>query len=81
MEMDTKFKTNKLKPSFFIITKDTIAEDSRLHFKRIPAEFLCLECDNRYFPEKDQFTCPICNSTKVKIIKGSEFFLESIDVE
>jgi len=64
-----------------IIAKDTIAEKALLHFKRIPTTLQCLECQLQYNPVEDTFDCPDCNSTRFKIIKGNEFFLEAIDVE
>jgi hydrogenase nickel incorporation protein HypA/HybF len=64
-----------------IIAKDTIAEDALLDFKRIPAEFLCLDCNERYVPGEEILACPKCQSLRIKIIAGEEFCLESIDVE
>jgi len=64
-----------------LIAKDTIAEGARLHFQRVPAEFLCLDCDQRYAPDGENLACPRCGSTHVKLATGDEFSLESIDVE
>ena len=64
-----------------IIAKDTAAEGARLHFKRIPAELLCLDCGNTYSPGEEILACPRCQSTRVKVTAGEEFHLDSIDVE
>jgi hydrogenase nickel incorporation protein HypA/HybF len=64
-----------------IIAKDTLAESAHLDFRRIPAELLCLDCEQRYHPEQEDFACPKCGSTRLKILTGEEFFLESIDIE
>jgi hydrogenase nickel incorporation protein HypA/HybF len=64
-----------------IIAKDTLAEHARLHFRRIPAEMFCLECNHRYTPSNEELACPRCNSIRVKIIAGEEFYLEAIDIE
>jgi hydrogenase nickel incorporation protein HypA/HybF len=64
-----------------IIAKDTIAEDASLKFKRIPAMLQCQECSLRFAPSEDDFSCPDCNSLKVKVVSGNEFYLEAIDVE
>lgn len=70
-----------------IISNQTLAEGAQLHFKRIPAELLCLECNLRYQPGPDNqtgdfnFACPTCDSIKVKIVAGEEFQLESMEVE
>ncbi len=64
-----------------ILTKDTLAEGSRLHFRRIPTEMLCLDCGRRYAPSADDLACPRCSSVRVKVAAGEEFYLEAIDVE
>jgi hydrogenase nickel incorporation protein HypA/HybF len=64
-----------------VIAKDTIAEKAALHFRRIPAELQCIACSEKYFPTDQELICPKCHGAGAKIIKGEEFFLESIDVE
>ena len=64
-----------------MIAKDTLAEGATLHFERVPAEFLCLDCNHRYPVDGENLACPNCQSTRVKIASGDEFRLESIDVE
>jgi hydrogenase nickel incorporation protein HypA/HybF len=64
-----------------IIAKDTLAEGARLHFKRIPAELLCLDCGNRYSPGDEILACPQCQSVHIKVAAGDEFRLDSIDIE
>jgi len=64
-----------------IIAKDTIAEKATLHFRRVPTEFQCLSCSEKYNPDDEEFICPKCGSARVKIVAGEEFLLESIDVE
>ena len=64
-----------------MIAKDTIAEKAALSFKRIPLTIQCQDCQLRFSPTEDDFTCPGCNSPKIKVITGNEFYLEAIDVE
>ena len=64
-----------------VIAKDTIAEQAKLHFHRIPAQLQCNACSETYSPTQDELICPRCHGAGAKIIKGEEFFLESIDVE
>ena len=64
-----------------IIAKDTPAEGARLHFKRIPAEMLCLDCGNRFSPDEETLACPKCQSVKIKVAAGDEFRLDSITVD
>ncbi len=64
-----------------IIGKGTIAEGSQLHFKRIPAKMLCLDCDIEYQPEPGDLVCPNCQGFNVKVIAGEEFTMEAIEIE
>jgi hydrogenase nickel incorporation protein HypA/HybF len=64
-----------------IIAKDTLAEGARLDFRRIPAELLCSQCGARYPLPADDLACPACRSSQVKVVSGSEFYLDSIEVE
>jgi hydrogenase nickel incorporation protein HypA/HybF len=64
-----------------VIAKGTIAEQAKLHFRRIPAELQCNTCSTKYAPTDKELVCPKCGGVSVKIIQGEEFFLESIDVE
>ena len=64
-----------------IISKDTIAEGAKLQFRRIPTQMACLDCQQKFAPQDDDFSCPNCRSHQVKITGGDEFFLESINIE
>lgn len=61
------------------ISKDTLAEGAKLHFKRIPAELRCLECHTQ-FSLDENLTCPGCDGTQIRVVAGDEFYLESIEV-
>jgi hydrogenase nickel incorporation protein HypA/HybF len=64
-----------------LITKDTICEGARLHFKRIPARFRCLDCQAEYeLVNGDLSPCPNCQSSQMKILQGKEFHLDSINI-
>ena len=64
-----------------MISEGTLAEGARLHFRRVPAEFSCLDCEAKYQPEGEDFSCPQCGGARVKLTAGSEFQVEAIDVE
>ncbi len=64
-----------------IISKGTIADGAVLHFQRLPARLLCLDCNQQYSPSGDGFSCPACLSDHVKVVSGDEFFMEAIDIE
>jgi hydrogenase nickel incorporation protein HypA/HybF len=64
-----------------IISEGTLAEGARLHFRRVPVELQCLECESRYSPTEEDFACPNCSSQKIKVVSGEEFYLDAIEVE
>ena len=66
--------------SFDIISKDTIAEDAALSFKRIPAAFRCKKCGHVFDRKKLMFNCPVCGSPGVLIGRGKELYIEGIEV-
>ena len=64
-----------------IIADGTIAQGAVLHFNRIPGEMTCRTCGHTFHPDDETFACPSCSSMLVKITRGEEFQVESIDVE
>ncbi len=66
---------------FDILGQDTIAQDAKLVFKRVPGKMRCWECQTVFAPDGRTYTCPQCHSARVEIIAGREFRVESIEVE
>jgi len=64
-----------------IISEETIARGAILHFRRVPVVLTCQDCGEEYHPSSDEFICPSCGGTHVRIKTGEEFHLEAIDVE
>lgn len=64
-----------------IISQDTICANAQLHFNRLPANMLCLNCGNEFPLDHDLAPCPACGSARIKVITGEEFSLESIEIE
>lgn len=63
------------------ISKGTVAEGARLHFRRMSAELQCMACFTKYHPIEGEIRCPSCGSSGAKILAGEEFYLEALDVE
>lgn len=63
------------------ISEGTLCEEATLHFKRIPAEMVCLDCDHKYILDDELTPCPQCGSARIRVISGDEFNLESIEVQ
>ena len=64
-----------------MISDGTIAKGATLHFRRIPVEIVCIECNHTYNPNSRELLCPNCASTRIKVKTGEEFYLEAIEVE
>ena len=64
-----------------LIADGTIAQGAQLHFVRICGEMTCANCKQTFHPNDIDFACPNCESRSVKITKGDEFRVDSIDVE
>jgi hydrogenase nickel incorporation protein HypA/HybF len=64
-----------------IISSDTICQGAKLHFKRVPAVLLCLDCQKEYTLNADLSPCTTCGSNKVKVISGDQFWLDSIEIQ
>ena len=64
-----------------LISKDTLCENAQLHFNRVPAKLVCLECDHQYELTNELTPCPICGSPRIRVLSGDEFHLESIEIE
>lgn len=63
-----------------IVSQDTFCAGARLHFERIPARLLCLDCSTTYTLDDGLSPCPQCQSARVKIISGEEFRVDSIEI-
>ncbi len=64
------------------VAQNTIAEGATLNFERIPAKFLCHNCQAEFtLNGHPDFICPQCECGQLQVIGGEEFRLDSIDVE
>jgi len=63
------------------ISKGTLADGAKLHFRHVQAEAQCMNCFTKYRPTEGEIVCPSCKSVGAKIIAGEEFFMEALDVE
>jgi len=63
-----------------MISQESICSNSKLHFERIPARLVCQDCRTNFTIEGELTFCPNCQSSKVKVISGDEFHLDSIEI-
>jgi hydrogenase nickel incorporation protein HypA/HybF len=63
------------------LSRGTLAEHARLHFRLKKAEVQCMACFGKYQPVNGKIHCPFCGSYGAKILSGEEFEIESIELE
>lgn len=64
-----------------IISENTLCAGSKLHFQRLPAEMICLDCQKSYIVAGELSPCPICGGAHVQVSSGDQFYLDSIEIE
>ena len=65
-----------------IVTRETVCEGSVLNLTEIDATVKCKECEAEPWTlEQPIFRCPACGGSDVEVLTGTEFFVDSIDVE
>lgn len=65
---------------FDMLTPGTLVEGARLTTRRIPSQFNCLSCGATYLAGND-FRCPHCGGMGHLSPAGSEFYIDSIEIE
>jgi hydrogenase nickel incorporation protein HypA/HybF len=63
------------------ISEGSICEGARLVFDRVPAALKCQDCQTEYEIAQELAPCPNCKSYNIVIVKGEEFYLDSIEIE
>jgi hydrogenase nickel incorporation protein HypA/HybF len=63
-----------------MLSADTLAHGALLHFRHVPVELSCLEC-NTVFSAETAEACPACLSPRIILHSGDDLRVESIDVE
>ena len=66
---------------FRILSRGTIAESARLVIKKQPARVSCADCG--YDGETKPFyaLCPACGGEHIRILSGTQFCVNSLEVE
>jgi len=61
------------------VSRGTALEQAQLHFRSIPARVQCMACFREYDPVAGKIHCPRCGSYGAKVLRGEEFYLESLE--
>ena len=66
---------------FEFVARDTVCEGARLDQEVVEARLRCGPCRTEWGIDVPAFRCPDCGGSEVSIVAGSEFEVESIEVE
>ena len=66
---------------FDILSKGTISEGAALRIQKVFPKIQCIECNHEGDMKPRVYSCEKCGSTKVKIVGGKEFYIDSMEVE
>lgn len=66
---------------FDVVSRDTVCEGARLEQIIVEARLRCRDCDTHWRPELPQFRCAACGGADIEVLAGTEFEVDSIEVE
>ena len=66
---------------FGFLSKDTIASEAILSFKKVPTQARCRNCGEVFIPKEFDWSCPKCQDSRAEIIAGNELYVESLEVK
>jgi hydrogenase nickel incorporation protein HypA/HybF len=78
----TGFIDDSIQFYFDFLTRDTLAQGSRLQIDRVAARARCRQCQTEYAPPDSRlWACPACGALGGDVTAGREFYVASIEVE
>jgi len=67
--------------AFQAFAQGTKIEGAELEIEEVPVTGYCTVCNHEFEIEHLAFRCPKCHDFNIKIVKGRELILESLEVE
>lgn len=64
-----------------MLAEGTIAEGAVIEAEYIPVHVRCLDCGKESDIDRHRLECPFCRSLKLKILRGKEFYIKSMEVD
>lgn len=66
-----------------MLAEQTVASGAQIEIAPAPIVFHCSECEAEFIVERDRFEarCTVCHSGNVRLSRGGELYLESIEIE
>lgn len=66
---------------FDYLSEGTACAGAQLVFHRVAVGLVCEACGHTWSPEGVDWHCPNCGARRPRIVKGREFYVDSIEVE
>ena len=70
-----------LKVAFDTFKENTILQEAELFIEYQKPVIRCMECDKEFELEKYAMRCPECKSFKVRLVKGDELILKTLELD
>ncbi len=70
-----------MKFSFDVVTRGSLAENSRLEIINIPGEAWCMHCAKTVHVNQRFGQCPDCKSYQLQVTGGEELKIKELEVE
>lgn len=70
-----------LQTAFDTFKEKTVCHNAKFIINHQKVVIACLSCDEESILEKNEFSCPKCNSTQVKVTDGEDMYLMSLEME
>lgn len=70
-----------LQTAFDTFKEKTVCENAKFIINHQKVVISCLDCDSESTLDKNEFLCPKCNSSKIKVVDGEDMFLMSLEME
>lgn len=77
----TGYMADSLRFYFTLLSRDTILEGAELDVRYIKPRIRCPKCGLLFYREKFSFDCPTCKIPGEMTKEGTEFFIDSIEIE
>jgi hydrogenase nickel incorporation protein HypA/HybF len=66
---------------FDIASRGTRVEGAKLNIEKVPISVKCNDCGFEAAMDRNSYCCKNCGSLNIKIVKGTEFLIQSLEVE
>ena len=70
-----------LQTAFDTFKEKTVCDKAEFIINRQQVVILCLSCNTESILKKNEFCCPQCQSTQIKIIDGEDMYLMSLEMD